>query len=244
MEVMRSNSCSICLADDEADRNVRVIWYELATDDNPVAAFTRLNVGKIPLTEAELVRALFLRSASLEDNGNRLSLQIAYEWDQIEKRLQNDAFWYFLQNQETGNPSRISLIFRLAALKMGKSVNGEDYGVFFHFAELLKSSVSAEDEWQKVKNIFMALEEWYEDRALFHILGFIFHQKGGSLTEIMELLTDGLNLGKEAFGQNLRSRVYRLVLDQDFEATTPEEVQAEISNLCQTISYRKQKERT
>ena len=36
------------LNDDEAGRNVKVIWYQLAPGDDPVAAFTRLNVGKIP----------------------------------------------------------------------------------------------------------------------------------------------------------------------------------------------------
>jgi len=41
---------------------VKVIWYELPETDNAINAFTRLNVGKIPLTNAELIRALFLRS--------------------------------------------------------------------------------------------------------------------------------------------------------------------------------------
>ncbi len=50
------------LNDDEAGRNVKVIWFELADADNPVDAFTRLNVGKIPLTNDELVRALFTKA--------------------------------------------------------------------------------------------------------------------------------------------------------------------------------------
>ena len=54
------------LNDDEAGRNVKVIWYELTPGDDAVAAFTRLNIGKIPLSEAELVRALFLRRAARE----------------------------------------------------------------------------------------------------------------------------------------------------------------------------------
>ncbi|RLA86903.1 MAG: DUF262 domain-containing protein, partial [Deltaproteobacteria bacterium] len=36
------------LNDDEAGLNVKVIWFELSEHDDPVAAFTRLNVGKIP----------------------------------------------------------------------------------------------------------------------------------------------------------------------------------------------------
>ena len=225
------------LYDDETGRNVKVIWYELAPEDDPVAAFTRLNVGKIPLTETELVRALFLRRAAQDDFTSNLSLRIAYEWDQIEKRLQNDAFWYFLQNQEVKDFNRIGLIFRLAARMAGRTGNGEDYSVFSHFAESLRPERSAEREWRKVKDVFMAIEEWYEDRDLFHVVGFILHQTGGGLATITELLTDSRSLGKQAFGQNVRSRVCRMMLDQDLEAITPEELAEEISDLCQTVNY-------
>ena len=225
------------LAADEVGRNVKFIWYELAPEDDPVAAFTRLNVGKIPLTEAELVRALFLRRAAQDDSTSNLSLRVAYEWDQIEKRLQNDAVWYFLQNQEIKGSNRIGLIFRLATRMVGRTGNGEDYSVFSHFAESLKPERSAESEWQKVKDVFMAIEEWYEDRELFHVVGFILHQTGGGLATITELLTDSRILGKQAFGQNLRSRVCRMVIDQDLETITPAVLAEEISDLCQTVSY-------
>jgi Protein of unknown function DUF262 len=47
---------------------VRVIWYEAAGDLDAVTLFTRLNVGRIPLTDAELVKALLL-SRSRSDAG-------------------------------------------------------------------------------------------------------------------------------------------------------------------------------
>ncbi len=157
------------LNDDEAGGNVRVIWYELTSEDDPVAAFTRLNVGKIPLTEAELIRALFLRRARLDDTTENMSLRIAYEWDQIEKRLQDDPFWYFLQNEDSGGINRIDLIFRLAAhLEKndgGVGIDGQPYSVFFYFSDRLKEN-SADDEWKRIRSIFMSLEEWYEDREL------------------------------------------------------------------------------
>ncbi|MFH1531496.1 MAG: DUF262 domain-containing protein, partial [Pseudomonadota bacterium] len=42
-------------------QNVQVIWYELPPSHDAIDVFVRLNVGKIPLTNAELIRALFLR---------------------------------------------------------------------------------------------------------------------------------------------------------------------------------------
>jgi hypothetical protein len=69
----------------------KVIWFQLAAGENPVAAFTRLNVGKIALTNGELIRALFLRAAPGEVSERR-RMQIAYEWDLVEKALQDPAF--------------------------------------------------------------------------------------------------------------------------------------------------------
>lgn len=39
---------------------VHVIWYQADENENSTDLFTRLNIGKIPLTNAELVKALFL----------------------------------------------------------------------------------------------------------------------------------------------------------------------------------------
>jgi len=225
------------LNDDEAGRNVKVIWYELAPTDDPVAAFTRLNVGKIPLTEAELVRALFLRRATQDDETGNLSLRIAYEWDQIEKRLQDDSVWYFLQNADLDDANRIGLVFRLAAQMEGNAVGGEDYAVFSHFSDLLSSELSAEIEWRKVKDIFMALEEWYEDRYLFHVLGFILNQTGGGLSTITELLEDSQTSSKHDFSRSLRNRVYRMMLGNDLPAISKDELGEEIANLCRTVDY-------
>jgi hypothetical protein len=225
------------LNDDEAGRNVKVIWYELAPNDDPVAAFTRLNIGKIPLTEAELVRALFLRRAAQDDATGNLSLRIAYEWDQIEKRLQDDSVWYFLQNADLDDANRIGLVFRLAARMEGHALNGEDYAVFSHFSDLLGAELSAEIEWRKVKDIFMALEEWYEDRYLFHVLGFVLNQTGGGLSTITELLADSQASSKHDFSQGLRNRVYRMVLGKDPSAASPGELEEEITNLCRTVDY-------
>lgn len=44
--------------------NVKVIWYEVDDSENSIAMFTRLNIGKIPLTSAELVKADLLADES------------------------------------------------------------------------------------------------------------------------------------------------------------------------------------
>lgn len=95
---------------------VKFIWYETSESD-PIKVFTRLNIGKIGLTNAELIKALFLNKSNFEDtNYNSIRLrqqEIASQWDKIECTLQNDEFWLFLHDKGYTNPTRIDFIFNL-----------------------------------------------------------------------------------------------------------------------------------
>ena len=48
--------------------SVQFIWYEPTDNSNPIEIFTRINIGKIPLTNSELIKALFLQKANFKDN--------------------------------------------------------------------------------------------------------------------------------------------------------------------------------
>ena len=77
--------------------NVKIIWYEVDATEDASAMFTRLNIGKIPLTSAELVKAEFLNGNN-QNSDLRRQDEIALQWDNIEKELHNDSLWYFLTN--------------------------------------------------------------------------------------------------------------------------------------------------
>ncbi len=149
--------------------NAMVIWFQLAAGESPVAAFTRLNVGKISLTNGELIRALFLRGSAGEAAEAR-RLRIAYEWDLVEKALQDPAFWAFLRNETGRSGSRIDFLFDLAAREQGMVPGTDDYETFNHFAARGADPAGA---WLKVKQIYMLLAEWFDDRHLFHLVGFL-----------------------------------------------------------------------
>lgn len=221
------------LNDDEAGRNVKVIWFELFEQDDPVAAFTRLNVGKIPLTNDELIRALFLRLAAAEGTGQGLALRIAHEWDQIEKTLQHDAFWYFLSNDLAPTQNRIGLLFELAAGDdLTELLKRDAYGVFHVFSERLKSG-SAEREWLVVKQTFMALEEWYEDRELFHVVGFLIQQG----VRITELLKSAAECRKSDFTFELRRRAFKLAIGGDLSKLDAATLLDNVRERCESLSY-------
>jgi hypothetical protein len=154
----------------------KVIWFVLPVGEKPVPAFTRLNVGKIPLTNAELIRALFLRSARGETAEARdlRRLRIAYEWDLVEKALQEPAFWWFVSNQPGRSGGRIDFLFELAARQQGMEPGPDDYRTFNHFSrKLTDKGADPAEAWLEVKKICMMLEEWFADRQLYHLAGFL-----------------------------------------------------------------------
>ena len=78
------------------DEGVKIIWYEVATDsdESAIGMFTRLNVGRIPLTNAELVKAMFISESANAGITREKKEEIALQWDNIERELHNDSLAY------------------------------------------------------------------------------------------------------------------------------------------------------
>ena len=49
----------------KSNRNIRFIRYEVPHETNPIEVFIRLNIGKIPLTDAELIRPCYFKVTSM-----------------------------------------------------------------------------------------------------------------------------------------------------------------------------------
>ena len=165
--------------------NVRFIWYE-SVDEDPIKVFTRLNIGKISLTNAELIKALFLNRSNFgEKDSEHLKLrqqEIASEWDNIEYTLQNDEFWLFLHEKGYDRPTRIDFIFDLICeqktLGTFDNIGTDDYKTFRYFYEYFKSdSSNIEDCWKEVKKYFQTFKEWFDDLELYHYIGYLVEYK-------------------------------------------------------------------
>ncbi len=175
----------------------KVIWYESA-EYEPIAIFTRINIGKIPLTNAELIKALFLNSSNFDKKKNdkiRLKqLEISSEWDYIEQSLQNNRFWYFL-NGNNVTTNRIEFIFEL--INDEKDYN-DDYSIFRFFNKkfVKKNQETIEDNWLEVKKYFQRFQEWFEERDLYHKIGYLIAIE--SIT-IVDLYNRSINLSKTEF---------------------------------------------
>lgn len=172
-------------------KQVKFIWYE-TQEENPKEVFTRLNIGKISLTNAELVKALLLNKSnfdSADDNKIRLWQQeISMEWDVMEYALQSSEFWLFLNEPGYECPTRIDFIFNMIChsdLLLCKDDSEKEatddyktFRYFYHYLTVQKQngippSQAAHTIWEKVKEIFQTLQEWFDDRELYHYIGFL-----------------------------------------------------------------------
>lgn len=162
----------------------KVIWYE-SVDEDPIKVFTRLNIGKISLTNAELIKALFLNRSNFHvSNDSHLKLrqqEIASEWDNIEYTLQNDEFWLFLHEDCYSRPTRIDFIFDLICEQkvLGEfgNIGTDEYKTFRYFYEYFKSkSSNIENCWRIVKSYSQTFNEWFNDVELYHYIGYLIHQ--------------------------------------------------------------------
>lgn len=158
------------------NNSIQFIWYnvtdEIQDDEKKaIEIFTRLNIGKIQLTDAELIKALFLKKDNFKESEIDKKLHIAYKWDEIEKTLNNDTFWYFISNKnenEIDKRNRIELILELAIEKQ----NDKNHKLFKAYEKKLKENNKLDKLWQKIEECFMTLKEWYNDNEMYHYIGY------------------------------------------------------------------------
>ena len=174
-------------------KSVFFIWYELPSDNDPVEMFTRVNLGKIPLTDAELIKALFLNQANFSKDTFKRQTEISIAWDRIEQGLQDDSFWYFLNEKEQSG-TRIDMLFSLLAkqkndeLEKKKQISEKQrHFAFLVFSEILSNAPNKEEcvkqLWEEIEKIYEEFCEWYRDLDKYHIIGFLI-AAGNSIEDI------------------------------------------------------------
>ena len=225
-----------------AKRNVRVIKYIVNEGTNPIDVFIRLNVGKISLTDAELTKALLLQSdkySGTELKYNRMKLHhLATEWDKIENALQQEDFWFFLNENSAEKPTHIEFIFDLIANKLQKKKRyfeekPKKYSTFLIFSRYLDELMevnelsrieAVEKIWNEVVEYFEYFEEWYNNRMLYHYIGFLITVYSSQRELIIEtLISKSKEISKSRLEAYLRNeisetvKVKKPILDLSYE---------------------------
>lgn len=169
---------------------VKIIWYEVGETEDAIGLFTRLNIGKIPLTNAELVKAMFLSKGRSGTNmEQKKQEEISFQWDHMEKELHNDSLWFFLTNKtSTDYQTRIDLVLDLISQKPAD--NRDQYYTFFKFDEKYQNGEKLDNIWYKIQQTFLMLKNWHGDHEYYHKIGYLIASGACTLQDIFELSKD------------------------------------------------------
>lgn len=186
------------------DEIVKIIWYEVGESEDAIGLFTRLNIGKIPLTNAELVKAMFLSKETVENVDRKKQEEISLQWDNMEKELHNDSLWYFLTNKSNIDyQTRIDLVLDIIS---GKAPgNREKYYTFFKFDEM-RQSMKLDEIWRNIQRTFLVLKDWHSNHELYHKIGYLIASGTLSLQQIF-------NLSKDKTKEDFRSCLNTYICD-------------------------------
>lgn len=186
------------------DPSVQFIWYQLGDDENSqskknaIEEFVRINNGKIALTNAELIKALFLQKKNFSEGDEELKqIQIAMEWEQMENELHKDDFWYYIKKRETKQDefvaSRIDYLFSIKYkaskwnpllsdkenLKILNAELSDKDRLFRYYNDKFEGKVKddlfavVKYEWKGILECFRTLQDWYNDSEIYNYIGYL-----------------------------------------------------------------------
>lgn len=201
--------------------NVQVIWYNVKLESSKaidpesekINIFNRLNIGKIPLEDAELVRALLMSRVDETTEHEKLMRQAEFsnEWYEIELWLRQDTVWRFITNKNYSN--HIQLIFEL----ISNNRNSQNYSTYKWFEQQVRNSddevVKAKELWMQVKQVFSRLRYWYNDRTLYHFIGFLLST---GIVKLEDLLSQA-DTDKRTFGNWVASQILNFLNNVDLQ---------------------------
>lgn len=148
--------------DDVLCKNTQFIWYEVKDHADPQKVFANFNTGKIELTNAELIKALFMNPSNYDQPVVKdKQIVMSEKWDEIENKLHEPEFWAFvphINQYETASrqySTRIDVIFDFLVmdiwLKKNKDKCVDDY--------ISERNLKASDKY-----IFNEIESWINSR--------------------------------------------------------------------------------
>ena len=181
---------------------VKVIWYEIDRGEDPIKVFERNNIGKIPLTDVELIKAFILKANKRSDSNHlRRQLEIAREWDEIEQGLRNPNLWAFIFGNK---PMPDICIGQLFVVALGREDEKKPKIYDLVEEELEKNEGYLKGLWRDVKNLYSMIVDWYHDHKVYHYIGYL-TQMGVKVQSIRALISEDDT--KAQFIDKLRSKI-------------------------------------
>ena len=215
----------------ESSPTVKFIWYDVTEEIeskniSSEEKFSDLNIGKIGLTNAELIKALFLNYVGSDESE---ALRIASEWDSIEHSLQDNAFWSYIYGNDDGKyATRIEFLFDIIQNKQPTEHN--DYYTFDQYTEEIKKrseelrinnpktgspeKTTVKALWKVVSDKYYLYKGWFDNKELYHIIGFLRYKKY-DIKDIEAIYADPNVVDISAFYNQLKTIALKSIGDVD-----------------------------
>lgn len=172
----------------------KVIWYE--TKENAYEVFKRLNSGKISLSNAELVKALLLKDDNFRGmNADALrlkQLEMAGEWDRMEQTLHDNSFWYFINPEPEDSRFKstridflLEMILRCENADFENKSKQNDFYILSTYSDSEHIAKDWEKQWSNIQRFFRIMKSWYDNRLLYHYVGYLMNLKGENIEKTM-----------------------------------------------------------
>jgi len=198
--------------------SVQVLWYEIAEskETNNIKEFQKINTGKIKLTEAELIKGLFLLKKNFADGDKYIKqAELALEWEFIENTLHADNFWSFLQKGSDDMPNRIGFLFNVLykLQKENKTKDESEDAVFRFYYDRFDGKIGQDLQlevakaWNEVMELFRILDDWFSSPTTYNYVGLL-SQFDQDLSElVVEFKKMPEDSTKEKFESYLKKRI-------------------------------------
>jgi len=227
-------------------KSTQVIWYvvnQSSNEDSVVnegsdakTIFKRLNDTKIPLSNSELIKALFLSQDSkykldynsesnIDEDAQKSTLKIdrakkqnhiAKQWDLIEHSLGNTRLWNFATNREIESyDTKIELIFDLLSGKYTKNERNSELNkkdnlyTFLFFDRLIRKGEDLWNLWMQIEQYYETICYWFENRNLYHKIGYLVCINDDTI--LIDLLCKAMKQNKTDFIKNLNNTIFESV---------------------------------
>lgn len=207
----------------------KILWYEISDNENDV--FMRLNIGKIPLLEAENIKALFLsKNDELESDDLKERAEFWYESEKGAR--DNRDFRYcvlsHVDEKDIEDKKIKDDILRIEAYLKAlvpystkKHYPTKKHYLFDYFYKHYKNG-TLNKEWDRLKVAINTLSSFASrgtsekiDREIFHYLGFLIlsGEKIHSLYKQWEAVKNKENF-KNALFEKVKKRVSGINIDE------------------------------
>lgn len=225
-----------------------------------IDTFTRLNEGKIPLTESDLIKALLLQTDLYSQDNKQVMKEIAFNrscgWDEMEKELQNPLFWSMLTPSTYSPASHIDIVTYLVSCKL-KQKDEENYKEFSENKPLFSYLVinkfingttnNSNDENKKIENIkkiwteirktFIVLSNWFNDKQMYHLVGLLNlindkEDKKTFFAQLLELYNYSLENNKSELRQHIKEKISKKLITGKDDNNEPYTLETINYNSC------------